>query len=123
MFMTTTTTTAFYAACLAALWLSTGCGAAAPSAIGAHDVPPPASAARARLAFVLDLPASSACEEQFDLALYQSPQVVLVEWPESTPRCNGRTAIVTYLTKDLSAHAAQQLVAQHARVRSVAALR
>jgi hypothetical protein len=118
-----TTASVFYAACLVALCFTIGCGAAAPSASTAHDVPPPANAARTRLAFVLDLPASSTCEEQFDVAVYQSPQVVLVEWPESTPRCNGRSAILTYLSKDFSATAVQQLVAQHARVRSVQALR
>ena len=67
----------------------------------AHDLPVPKEEPRATLRLRLDLPRSSACEEAFDLALYQHKGVELVEWEGNVARCGGRTARIRYLPKKL----------------------
>ena len=58
---------------LAVLW---GCGAAeAQPKTAGHDEPVPAGEPRADLTLELDLPPSQACEEQFDLALYEDRRI------------------------------------------------
>lgn len=98
---------------LLALLASAGCaGAGGPS--GPPDAPVAASEPREQLTLDADLVPGSACEQAFDLALYEDRGIVMIAWSEATPRCTARHALVTYLPRKTSADAVLALAKQHA---------
>lgn len=67
-----------------------------------HDEPVPASEPRAELALRLDLPRTSSCEEDFDLALYRDSGVDFISWASAESGCSGRRVKIRYLPRRLS---------------------
>jgi hypothetical protein len=80
---------------LAAALISIGAGCGGASE--AHDVPVPANEGRETIEVVLDLPPGAACEETFELALYEDRGVDLVTWAPGGRGCTGRAARVRFL--------------------------
>ena len=81
----------------------TACGAA-PSEphMPSHDRPVPADEPRAELHVAVDLPSETACEEDFDLALYRDLSIDLVTWEPPVGECGIRTLTVRYLPRRAS---------------------
>jgi hypothetical protein len=80
--------------------LAQGCARAnAADARTGHDEPVPANEPRAELRLTLDLPRTSTCEEDFDLALYRDRAVDLIEWGSAEPGCSGRRVKIRYLSR------------------------
>ena len=52
---------------------------------------------------VLDLKASSDCEERFDLALYRDRGVELVAWDDRHASCRSRAVTIRYYPQRISA--------------------
>ncbi len=78
----------------------TACGAAPPEPQApSHDMPVAADEPRAELHVVVDLPSETACEEDFDLALYKDLAVDLVTWEPPLGECGIRTLTVRYLPR------------------------
>ncbi len=50
----------------------------------------------------LDLEPASSCEEAFDLALYASRGVDLIEWQAAPSSCAGRKVSIRYLPSRIS---------------------
>ncbi|APR83673.1 Hypothetical protein A7982_09022 [Minicystis rosea] len=75
-----------------------GCVASTPMA----DAPVPASEPRATMRLRVDLVRAQDCEEAFDLALYRSRAVELIEWDAAAGRCTDRTITIRYLTQKTS---------------------
>ena len=73
------------------------CAAPLSAAPPRHDEPIPAGEPREVLHLAIDLPKTATCEETFDLALYGSRAVDLVEWEGSSTKCAGRRAIIRFL--------------------------
>ena len=107
---------------LAALLGTLGCAAtgAAELGPGVPDQPVPASEPRAELRLTVDLAASRECEEALDLELYRNRGVDLVAWDERHGSCEGRRIVVRYLSRQLTAEQALELVRAHCRRVSVA---
>jgi hypothetical protein len=105
-------------ALVCALLLATaGCGAHAGAA-AAHDAPAPAGEARAEVRLRLDLPPATGCEQRFDLALYQDRAIELIAWDGQRGGCEGRVAVIRYL----SAHRSRaDVIAAAARLATRAA--
>jgi len=78
--------------------LAQGCARAGAARFG-HDQPVPASEPRAELALELDLPRTSSCEEDFDLALYEDTGVDLITWTRAEFGCSGRRVKIRYLPR------------------------
>ena len=70
-----------------------------------HDRPVPASEPRAEVALKLDLPRTSSCEEDFDLALYADPGVDFIAWARAESGCSGRSVRIRYLPRRLEREA------------------
>lgn len=86
--------------------LAQGCArAGSADARSGHDRPVPASEPRAELALRLDLPRSSSCEEDFDLALYADPGVDFIAWRGSDSGCSRRSVKIRYLPRRLEREA------------------
>jgi hypothetical protein len=66
------------------------------------DTPVPAGEPRASLRLKIDLTRESACDETFDLAIYQDRGVDLIVWDEAKGRCNDRVVTIRYLPKRVS---------------------
>lgn len=66
-----------------------------PPAASGHDTPVPATEERRQIRLVLDLNNTSTCEEDFDLSLYPSRAIDLVEWDDAEG-CVGRVVTVRY---------------------------
>lgn len=82
--------------------LTQGCArVGSAGARSGHDLPVPASEPRAELELDLDLPQSSSCEEDFDLALYEDPGVDFIAWRRSATGCSGRHVTIRYLPRRL----------------------
>src|SRR3954453_10932670 len=62
-----------------------------------YDQPAPAALSRASLVLDVDLAARLACDEAFDIALYQDLGVELVAWAPGARTCGGRRVTVKYL--------------------------
>jgi hypothetical protein len=99
-----------------------GCAATGPAELGAGvpDQPVPASEPRAELRLTVDLPATRECEESLDLELYRNRGVELVAWDERHGWCEGRRIVVRYLSRQLTAGQALELVRAHCRRVTVA---
>lgn len=82
---------------LAIALLSSGCGAAA-----LPDAPVPPGEPRATVQVGLDLEPATGCEEAFDLALYASRGVDLIEWQTPSSSCAGRKVSIRYLPSRIS---------------------
>ena len=95
---------------VAVLSFAAGCGGASTEVRGPPDAPEPASEPRATLKVELDLPRLSACEEDFDVALYASRAVELVAWSPSPSPCTGRHATVRYFPKRISAESLRKRI-------------
>jgi hypothetical protein len=61
----------------------------------------PASEPRAELSLKLDLPRTSTCEEDFDLALYEDRGVDFIGWTRAQSGCSGRRVKIRYLPRRL----------------------
>jgi hypothetical protein len=98
------------------LW---GCGAAEaqPKTTVDHDRPIPADEPRADVTLQLDLPPSQACEEQFDLTLYQDRRIELIEWDEHGDACTDRAVKIRYLSSKIDKPQLLELVRKHASVK------
>src|SRR5687768_16826793 len=70
-------------------------------AAGPPDQPMPPGEPRAELPLTVDLFSSSACEENFDLALYEDRGVELVEWDDQPGKCTARAIRIRYLPQRL----------------------
>lgn len=81
--------------------LAQGCAHAAAGRRAGHDEPVPASEPRAELALKLDLPRTSTCEEDFDLALYRHTGVDFIAWTRAESGCSGRSVKIRYLPRRL----------------------
>ncbi len=82
-----------------------GCGAPATTLSGpTHDIPVPREEQRAELKLRLDLRTESACEERFDLELYPTDGIDLIQWEEGEG-CAARTVRIRYLPKRISQNA------------------
>ena len=77
--------------------LSVGCGAAS-----LPDAPVPPGEPRATVQVGLDLEPASGCEEAFDLALYASQGIDLIEWQTESSSCAGRRVSIRYLPSRIS---------------------
>ena len=99
-----------------------GCAATGPAELGpgVPDQPVPASEPRAELRLTVDLPAARECEESLDLELYRNRGVELVAWDERHGWCEGRRIVVRYLSRQLTAEQALELVRAHCRRVTVA---
>jgi len=78
---------------------------AGPTAVAApprHDEPVPANEQRATMKVKVDLAKTATCEESFDVALYASRGVDLVDWEGPFGKCAGRTATIRYLPKRIT---------------------
>jgi hypothetical protein len=83
--------------------LSIGCGAASlPDVTSLPDAPVPPGEPRATVQVGLDLEPASSCEEAFELALYASRGVDLIEWQTEPSSCAGRRASIRYLPSRIS---------------------
>ncbi|MBI4702807.1 MAG: hypothetical protein HY744_16935 [Deltaproteobacteria bacterium] len=101
----------------ALLWLA-GCGAASPQAeapAGPGDLPVPSGEPRRTLRLRIDLPPRHDCEEAFDLALYATRAVELVQWDRGRRSCADRAVAIRFLVRRLGEEALL------ARVRELAA--
>lgn len=76
--------------------------AACAAAAQPPDAPVPASEPRAIVRLHVDLVRAQDCEEAFDLALYRSRAVELVEWDRGAGRCADRTVTIRYLPRQAS---------------------
>jgi hypothetical protein len=81
------------------LGLAQGCARAGAAPRTGHDQPVPASEPRAEVALALDLPRTSSCEEDFDLALYAHPGVDFIAWTRAESGCSGRSVKIRYLPR------------------------
>lgn len=79
--------------------LAQGCARAGAAARTGHDRPVPASEPRAELALTLDLPRTSSCEEDFDLALYAHSGVDFIAWARAESGCSRRSVKIRYLPR------------------------
>ncbi len=110
-------TTALRAAIVLAAFGGSACAARPPHATAPSfeaDRPVPASETQASIRLALTLPSSANCEERFDLALYNHPGVVLIEWQDSPSKCTARLATVHYLPRRISALELLSLASRHA---------
>jgi hypothetical protein len=96
-----------------------GCGGGglAAVALGPPDQPVAASESRASLLVRIDLRQGAACEQDYDVALYESRALVLIEWAEPSPRCRSRLARVHYLPKRISKVEVVELLSKYAAAR------
>jgi hypothetical protein len=79
--------------------LGQACSATPVAAAPRHDEPVAPDEPRAELKVQLDLPKTASCEETFDLALYASRGIDLVDWEGPFGKCAGRKATIRYLPK------------------------
>ena len=85
---------------LAAVALSAACAAPSVRPVAAQpDQPVPKTEPRAELKLVLDLPASTDCEQRFDLALYENRAVDLIQWDDQLGACRARSVSIRYLSR------------------------
>lgn len=90
------------------------CGSPSPTVFGPqHDMPAAKDEPRAEMHLRLDLPMESACEERFDLALYENTAVELIQW-EQGKGCAGRSVRIRYLPKRIRAGSLLEEVRAHA---------
>lgn len=88
---------------LAFVSLAQACaGPQAAAAPPRHDEPVPEGEPRAVVKVRIDLAKTATCEEAFDVALYASRGVDLVDWDGPFGKCAGRTATIRYLPKRIS---------------------
>lgn len=93
---------------MAALAFSVGCGGELPpAAASGHDAPVAANEPRAQARMVLALVPRIACDEAFELALYENRGVELVTWESSaTPlppgSCRELRTTVRYLPRHIT---------------------
>ena len=92
--------------------LALGCGASGPSLARpeSSDQPVPPDEPRAELALRLDLEPTGDCEERFDLALYENRAVEMVAWDAHHERCEGRIAVIRYLSRHIDAEGVLEAV-------------
>jgi hypothetical protein len=104
---------------LISLGLATVALACRPSAFpeaqtGARDVPPLTTAPRATLSVEVDLASSSACAQDFDVAVYKNTAVVMVAW-QNASGCSARRAKVEYLSGQIQEAAVLDLLKKNAK--------
>lgn len=92
-----------------------GCAGAGASELGpgVPDQPVATSEPRGELRLLVDLPASRECEEALDLELYRNRAVDLVAWDERHGWCEARRIVLRYLSRQLTAAQALELVRAH----------
>lgn len=73
-----------------------GCGAGGMAPAGAPDTPLPPGEPTEVVTLSLDLPRAQDCEEAFDLSMYASRAVHLIEWDSHRGQCTERTVRIVY---------------------------
>lgn len=79
-----------------------GCGTSTLRATSSPDTPVPAGEPRAAVTLALDLHQAQDCEEAFDLSMYQSRAVDVIEWDSNAGRCVQRTVRIVYLPQRMT---------------------
>src|SRR5512145_1961845 len=95
-------------------FLASACLHAAPPAVGLPDQPVPLTEARSTVAFVVELRPGAACEEEFDLQLYENRAVDLIVWDANEGECRGRRVEVRYLSNRIGREALLREVERYA---------